>query len=281
MNPREAQADDPAWLKAAFGDLGIKEVPGKAAHPRVVEMFADARAPHVKDDETAWCSAAVCSWMVRAGQRPTYSLAARSWRQWGKPVSGVVPRGAVVVFRRGSGWQGHVAVALGDQGSNILVIGGNQQNSVSIIGYSRAALVDVRWPSSAANSNVVRAGAVSIASGLGSTVWDFAGRLFGGGGDGEDGGVLDTLRDALYDVSYTELGQKLLLLVTIASVGVMLVRYVKRQLRPLPEVPLPEGPSIEVEPAALATPDLIRGSGQRGRKTKPAPKRRRKRKAAE
>ena len=102
---------DPAWLRAAFNDLGLKEVAGKKANPRIVEMFAEAGFPYIVDDETAWCAAAAGSWLASAGQPITKSLAARSYLDWGKPSDG--QRGDVVVFTRGSGWQGHVAFVLG------------------------------------------------------------------------------------------------------------------------------------------------------------------------
>jgi uncharacterized protein (TIGR02594 family) len=140
---------DPAWLRAAYKDLGLKELPGARHSARILAMFRAAGHPQVKDDETAWCSAAMNAWMAEAGIRGTGKLTARSWLEWGRNVSDrPIPRGAVVVFKRGnSSWQGHVALCITDGGgSHITVLGGNQSNAVTVAKYPRSALLGARWP---------------------------------------------------------------------------------------------------------------------------------------
>jgi hypothetical protein len=61
-----ALANDPPWLKRAFADLGLQELPGAAARPRIVEMYAKAGHPEIRSDEVAWCSAALNAWMVES-----------------------------------------------------------------------------------------------------------------------------------------------------------------------------------------------------------------------
>jgi hypothetical protein len=73
-----ALSNDPPWLKRAFADLGLHELPGAAAKPRIVEMYRKAGHPEIKSDEIARCSAAVNTWMVESNHRGTGSLAARS-----------------------------------------------------------------------------------------------------------------------------------------------------------------------------------------------------------
>lgn len=158
---------DPKWLKAAFSDLGLHEVKGRQHNDRIVEMFTIAGHPEIKDDETAWCSAAVNTWMVEAGLRGTGALNARSWLTWGRPVNTdkAIPRGAVLVFRRGnSSWQGHVCLLLEDNGRTLVVLGGNQGDSVSIARYSREALLGARLPNTAGNSVTLKAAGTSAAS---------------------------------------------------------------------------------------------------------------------
>jgi uncharacterized protein (TIGR02594 family) len=143
------QPNDPLYLQLAFRDLGTKEIAGPNANPKIVRMFAKAGSPGVKSDEVPWCSAAMCAWVLDAGLVPTYSLAARSWLTWGRPldINAPLPRGAIVIFRRGNhAWQGHVAILLEDRGTQLTVIGANQQNAVTIANYSRAALIGARLP---------------------------------------------------------------------------------------------------------------------------------------
>ena len=71
------RASDPGWLKAAYKDLGLKEIRGKKDNPRVVEMFAESGHAWVRDDETAWCAAAVGSLSTRSTSSPAISPAAR------------------------------------------------------------------------------------------------------------------------------------------------------------------------------------------------------------
>ena len=99
-----ALPNDPPWLKRAFADLGLQELPGAAAKPRIVEMYAKAGHPEVTSDEVAWCSAAVNAWMVESNIRETGSLVARSWLNWGRAVDlrRTIPHGAVLIFRRGN-----------------------------------------------------------------------------------------------------------------------------------------------------------------------------------
>lgn len=144
-------ASDPIWLKKAFNDLGIHEIAGPAANRRVLELFRLAGHPEIKSDEVAWCSAAVNGWMAESGIVGTRNLMARSWETWGKPVSrSRIPRGAILVFKRGTGWQGHVCLCLSDDGATVTAIGGNQSDSVSIARYRKRGLVATRWPSNVA-----------------------------------------------------------------------------------------------------------------------------------
>jgi uncharacterized protein (TIGR02594 family) len=162
---------DPDVLKAAFADLGLKELPGKKHNPRVLEMFKDSGNAWVKDDETAWCAAAVGSWLKKAGLPGTGALSARSYCQWGKKTSNP-KRGDIVVFTRGSGWQGHVALYLGEANGRVWHIGGNQSNAVTVTSTPRSKVLDFRTPVTALNSRtahgVMTAGAGSVGMGLGA-----------------------------------------------------------------------------------------------------------------
>lgn len=161
------RANDPGRLRAAYRDLGLKEISGAKHNPRVVEMFAQSGHAWVKDDETAWCAAAVGSWLKAEGLESSGSLAARSYLKWGKATK-KPKRGDIVVFKRGgSSWQGHVAFFLWEKDGRITVLGGNQRNKVSVASYPKAKLLGYRKPSTLGNSKVAGSAATL---GAGATV---------------------------------------------------------------------------------------------------------------
>lgn len=138
------------WMPHAGSKLGEHEFPGEAANPFVVECLSLCRQlppGMMHSDETAWCSAFVNWCMKQAGLRYTESAAASSWLSWGQELSlhKPLPWGAILVFRREGGH--HVAFNEGERGSDILVLGGNQENMVSSAFRSRSLLMGARWPS--------------------------------------------------------------------------------------------------------------------------------------
>lgn len=141
----------PAWMFHAFAEYkaGVKEVAGKTANPRIVEYFKATNLganPIAFSDETPWCSAFVNFIMQQSGQKSTRSAMARSWMNWGKQAK--PEYGAVTVFWRTDpkSISGHVAFYVGEEGSNIWVLGGNQFNSVSFAKYPRQRLLGYRMP---------------------------------------------------------------------------------------------------------------------------------------
>lgn len=134
----------PPWLVTALGEIGISEVPGIAASPRIVEYDA-ATTLKATSDEVPWCSAFVNWCVAQAGLRGTGSAAARSWLKWGVKTP---PRlGAIAVFQRSaSPTLGHVGFLLDNYGGLLQVLGGNQGNRVCIKTFGPAALLDLRWP---------------------------------------------------------------------------------------------------------------------------------------
>ncbi len=140
-------ATDPQWLAKARELVGLKEIVGSRHEAKILQFFAEAGHPGIKDDETAWCAAFVGAMLRRGGYSSSGALNARSYLNYGAPLT--IPRvGCIAVFRRGtSGWEGHVAFFLREVGDSIEVLGGNQSNSVSITRMSKASLLGYRWPS--------------------------------------------------------------------------------------------------------------------------------------
>jgi uncharacterized protein (TIGR02594 family) len=91
----------------------------------------------------------------QAGLMRTGSAAARSWLEWGVGLD-VPPYGCITVLQRGRGPQpgpevvdapGHVGFFLGMANEmDILLLGGNQSNSVNVSLYPKHRVLSHRWP---------------------------------------------------------------------------------------------------------------------------------------
>jgi len=106
-------------------------------------------------DEVPWCSSflnAVC-WMLRLPR--SKSAAARSWLLVGTPIPLTEAQAGydVVILKRGIGAQpgpeviqasGHVGLFAGLDGTNVMVLGGNQGNGVSIAQFPSNRVLGVR-----------------------------------------------------------------------------------------------------------------------------------------
>jgi len=137
-----------AIYDAAHAYLGLEEWPGARHNPAIVEFWEASGINWVQDDETPWCAAFVNAVLAQLGLPYTGKANARSYLDWGDEVPlERAHRGDIVVFWRGSrdGWKGHVGFYEGvDRQGNILVLGGNQGNRVSVAPYSRERLLSVR-----------------------------------------------------------------------------------------------------------------------------------------
>lgn len=131
-------------LLIATSQIGIKEDTDES---RILDYFHDIGHKWVKSDDTAWCSAFVNWVCFQADVERSNKLNARSWLEVGQDVSLRRAReGDIVVFWRESetSWKGHVGFYIGDNGRDIYVLGGNQNNRVCIKKYPKDRLLSVR-----------------------------------------------------------------------------------------------------------------------------------------
>lgn len=133
------------WMDHALAEQGVKETPGAGSNARVIEYLRTTTLPRAlaSDDETPWCSAFVNWCLEQAGLKGTGSAAARSWLSWGQSLT-VPRRGCIVVLSRDGG--GHVAFYLRTVGSQLHLLGGNQNNAVCVRAYERSRLLGYRVP---------------------------------------------------------------------------------------------------------------------------------------
>lgn len=140
-----ADAADAPWLDLAISELGTKEVPGAGDNAAILRYFEDAQSGWAKDDSIPWCAGFVGAMLARTGYKPSGSLMARSYLDWGRALD-KPRRGCIVILKRGTPPSGHVAFADEWTSSNIRVIGGNQSNSVTKQTFSRVGVLGLRWP---------------------------------------------------------------------------------------------------------------------------------------
>jgi uncharacterized protein (TIGR02594 family) len=137
----------PRWLALAWGDLGVAETPGADHTARVVRYYADVGHAQITNDETAWCAAFLGACLERAGIASTRSLMARSYLAWGQPLDEFRPGAVAVLSRTADPTLGHAGFLVGETTDQIILLGGNQNDAVTVEAFPRARLLGLRWPS--------------------------------------------------------------------------------------------------------------------------------------
>ena len=137
--------------------MGIREIPGKEHNAQIVAfLMVDHSTIPTITDEIPWCSAFVnyVAWII--GLERSKSWAARSWLRIGTPInlSNVEPDCDIIILKRGAGEQpgpevlsapGHVGFYAGrDREGRILLLGGNQGDSVSIAAFTTDRILGIR-----------------------------------------------------------------------------------------------------------------------------------------
>ena len=134
--------------------VGIQEVSGNVANPQILAMLKlDNKWP--KDDSVPWCAAFMnyIAWLLRLPR--SKSLRARSWLLIGEsiPISEAKVGFDVVILKRGGLNQpgpevikakGHVGWFAGVDGGHVILLGGNQSDTVSLAGYPKKRVLGVR-----------------------------------------------------------------------------------------------------------------------------------------
>lgn len=137
--------NEPRWLSAARRYIGVREIRGPRHEP-VIRRWLRRLQAWWDDDETPWCGVFVAAVMEESGVKPPeHWYRARAWLDWGNPI-GTPAVGCVVVFERGP-TSGHVGFVVGlDTHGNLLVLGGNQGDAVTIAAFPQSRVLGYRWP---------------------------------------------------------------------------------------------------------------------------------------
>ena len=134
--------------------IGIKETPGNISNPQILAMLKlDNKWP--EGDEVAWCSAFInyIAWLLRLPR--SKDLRARSWLRIGYAINidNAEAGFDIVILKRGAGEQpgpevtdaqGHVGFYAGNENKNILLLGGNQNDSVNVSPYPKNRILGIR-----------------------------------------------------------------------------------------------------------------------------------------
>jgi uncharacterized protein (TIGR02594 family) len=135
---------EPVWITEARRYIGTREIKGMRHEPLIISWWKAIKRGGIRDDETPWCAAFVGACLEAVGLRSSRFESARSYLDWGVSLPGPA-LGAVVVFQREGG--GHVGFVVGeDVHGNLMVLGGNQGDAVTIAPFARARVVGYRWP---------------------------------------------------------------------------------------------------------------------------------------
>ena len=123
--------------------VGVKETSGATSTPIILAMLTlDGDWP--KDDAVPWCSAFTnyIAWLLRLPR--SKSLVARSWLDVGRPIllEDASAGHDVVILSRDGG--GHVGFFAALHGNDVLLLGGNQHDSVSVSAFPRNRVLGVR-----------------------------------------------------------------------------------------------------------------------------------------
>lgn len=143
--------NEPIWLTHARKFIGVHETPGAGDNETIVSFFASAglMGEPFTDDETPWCAAFVGAVLATAGFQPTRSALARSYERWIAGIKlGATVLGAITVLDRSPPHptQGHVGFLIGRDAGRVALLGGNQNDAVTIAIFARTRVRGYYWP---------------------------------------------------------------------------------------------------------------------------------------
>lgn len=132
-------------LKIAFLELGVKQQKEGGKEPRILEYFQKTGFKEITNDKVPWC-AAFLNWVLfKAGQQGTESNLARSFLPIGEPIDKPQLGDIVVLWRdHPDSWKGHAGLFLIEDPDEIYILGGNQDQQVSIKAYPKSQLLGYR-----------------------------------------------------------------------------------------------------------------------------------------
>lgn len=153
----EEEISRPLWLEAGIRLIGTKEVAGSRDNPTIIQWAKDEGGDISHDythDSIPWCALFMNHILTRVGLKGTETLWAldfnadymkkRVGHGWPAVKLGGPAVGAIAPMVRNGG--GHVICVVGrDQHGNIMGLGGNQSDAVSIVPFAVSRLNQGFW----------------------------------------------------------------------------------------------------------------------------------------
>jgi len=137
----------PLWVIEGLKWLGLHEAAGDADNPEILNWAKEEGgdiAKEYKHDEIPWCALYANMVLTKVGIKGTETLWALDWADWGEKLAGPAV-GAFAPMKRSGG--GHIAIVVGRDGQgNLMCLGGNQSDSVSIVPFPAGRPLSFRWP---------------------------------------------------------------------------------------------------------------------------------------
>lgn len=132
------------WVELARKHIGLREIVGPKHNPTILYWLAQLKA-WWNDDETPWCGVFVAAMLKQANRYVVkHWYRALDWNNGGKRLDRAA-YGCIVTFTRSGG--GHVGFVVGkDKQGRLMVLGGNQSNSVSIAPFDVSRVSAYIWP---------------------------------------------------------------------------------------------------------------------------------------
>jgi uncharacterized protein (TIGR02594 family) len=133
----------PRILVQAVKHLGVKEIVGSKHNPTILGWARELSLDRVYNaDEIPWCGLFIAYCAKMAGldvvPKPLWAL---SWATWGNAVTEPM-LGDILTFKRNGG--GHVGIYVGEDDTHFHVLGGNQNDSVSVSRIAKTRLFKAR-----------------------------------------------------------------------------------------------------------------------------------------
>lgn len=151
------------WIAELKRHLGLSEVVGSRHNPTILQwhsdmkQYSDAQPSWFKDDETPWCGLAVGHALGTVGRYVIKDwFRAGAWDDDSKMTRLKKPAyGAIAVKKRVGG--NHVFFIVGKNAKGqIMGLGGNQGNKISIIPFNLSDIHAIMWPSLWSNGQCVK-----------------------------------------------------------------------------------------------------------------------------
>ncbi|MGM0582773.1 MAG: TIGR02594 family protein [Bacteroidota bacterium] len=128
-----------SFMDNAYSYQGLNEAHHSS---RIYNLFQE---PINLSSDDPWCSGFANKVFDDVGIEGTGDGWAKNWLNWGAEAPIENPKfGQVAIFSR-EGGGGHVGFVVGQDGDDIIILGGNQSHAVNTLGFDSANLLGLRW----------------------------------------------------------------------------------------------------------------------------------------